>query len=232
MEQVKGRISERKIRLMILSGYLMLILLLLIGFSLARYQRTIKGRVTMPKAKSFQASLLLGGDPVDASLNLSGITPGDTLGTDGTSGYFLKFTVTNTGERQEDLSDLPLSYTIVVNTTDTLPLDMAIKDSDGTVYRSKCTLLEGAVYRFYDADGKEKKFTIDEETAAQKEYTLYMGWTDTAGSNGQTYRGDESLGKEVELLEIRAAISAQPMDPIRYRNEDLIVPAPNQSEAP
>lgn len=206
----------------IVIGYLILAILLILLFTLAKYTKNLDGETYIPQAQGFTATLALG-DENGLSATVDDLLPGTT------SAETMEFNVSNYQILSDEtilLTESTLKYSVTVFTAGNLPLDLHLSilgDSNQVVatyeglrmLNVSDTLGDGYQYTFYDENGLVAKFdmgNISEETEKfQLEFTWASDTTEidtTTGYNTTMEYSAESYQKEIELIEIRAVIEA------------------------
>ena len=241
----------------IICGYLLVFALLLSYVTWARYQRVIEGRIKFPEAKGFTASMEVGGalDVTSQLSNLLPSTKGDT--TDKYLDFIVRNSSLSAGEDGADagtriVSETALEFTICVYSTGNLPLELRMVELDGdspvgqiytawrTLAASDKTWGERYLYHFpvAAASGRgtvEQRFTLDAGEEKQRTFRIYFDWA--SGEDALSQPGDlqgqpadfvsEVYKKEVELMEIRSVVSAQPETPSYDTVPTVAVPGGN-----
>lgn len=221
-DTVRNDADSKKKTAFILMCYGIVAILLILLFTWAKYVKDLSGVTNIPEVAGFTASISLGNDASVVSTALNGLLPGSSSETDE---EVINFRINNyytISGADSVVSDLPLEYNITVYTTGNLPIDIyliaydtaeAADTSDTTeiayttytcermLYNSE-SLGNGYKYTFYNSDGYEATFELDgdaEETAA---FALGYEWQTATGYVS------ENMQKEIELLEIRAVVTA------------------------
>lgn len=219
-DTVRNDADSNKKTAFILMCYGIVAILLILLFTWAKYVKDLSGVTNIPEVAGFTASISLGNDASVVSTALNGLLPGSSSETDE---EVINFEINNyytVSGTEPVVSDLPLEYNITVYTTGNLPIDIyliAYDDTAGSTDTSEITyttytcermlynsesLGDGYKYTFYTSDGYEATFKLDgdaEETAA---FALGYEWQTATGYVS------ENMQKEIELLEIRAVVSA------------------------
>lgn len=162
--------KDRKKTLFMIMCYLLVCVMMVGNFSLARYKKEIEAEILMPQASNFQASMEL--SPVSESLGykvtMTGMMPGKTAeykynhSTDTTNPETasMKFTVMNyasvtgTSGTTTEVSETPLDYNIRVYGERHIPLSLVLchkpqGSNETEVYKSVCRKTNtGYVYTF------------------------------------------------------------------------------------
>ena len=223
--------KDRKKMLFLIMCYLLVCLMMIGNFSLARYKKDIKAEALLPKASNFQGSMAL--SPISSDVNLdykftmTGLMPGKTakIKKDNNEAASLKFTVKNyanvdTSGVPTDVSQTPLAYNIRVYGERHIPLSLLLVHG-GKEYPSTCKInSSGYVYTFeIKADGAKEAdevvFDMIGDAPETDEFVVYIGWTDA--NEWQKLEGyikdfqiksydSNHYEKEVENLEFRAIV--------------------------
>lgn len=193
--------------------YVVVIILLSLLFTWAKYVQDISGETLIPEAKGFMASIYLGDESVEVfSTTLEGLLPGSSSENDG---QMIEFVISNSDETGTVISEIPIEYKISVYTTGNIPMDLNLVsiDEDGTeiTYEGQRVawvsenLGDGYKYDFYitsDAGDLEAEFALDGIELNEQQFELHYSWSSQDGYVS------ENMQKEIELLEIRAVVTS------------------------
>lgn len=212
--------QKNKKILFISACYLLLAVLLVVLFTLAKYIKVVEGETYLPEVKTFTASIELGGSSVVTGTTVENLLTGyDVSYENGMS-----FTVYNTDDADK-LTQTGISYTIKVFSEGNLPLEISLfvedENKDMTEYigyrslASTDTLGDGYQYDFYSLDGELAQFQMGNDETESQAFILGFGWSEdvvyTDNSSTEIYPGVISshgdYEKEIDLIEIRAIVT-------------------------
>lgn len=190
--------------------YIIVVILLILLFTWAKYVKDISGVTNMPEAKGFMASIQLGSDTSEViSITLEDLLPGSSSDIDGNA---VEFMVTNADEDEVVISDMPLEYKISVYTTGNIPLGLNLvcidEDGNEVVYEGERVIWtsenlgEGYKYDFYTTEDLITEFRLDGAVLDTQQFELQYTWL-----SGEGYVS-ENMQKEIELIEIRAVVTS------------------------
>lgn len=208
--------SQNKKILFIVGGYIVVAILFILLFTVAKYTKDLDGETFIPQAKGFAATLELG-DENGLSKTVGDLLP-DTTATEKVAFQVSNYEAENLSEGNptaQNPSESKLEYTITVLTAGNLPLDMDLiqvnEDGTETTYTGlrmlnvSDTLGEGYRYTFYDDDDLEAKFNMNNTSIETEKFQLKFHWK---SNTTEVQYSAESYQREIELLEIRTVVEA------------------------
>ena len=220
----------------VILAFLLVLGMLLLLISFAKYRKKINGEIRMPEAMKIQATLVLDKNLsameslASNSTYLADLQPGDEVRNylaENDSDHKIVVTITNHGvvegsEESDERTELKLRYKLYLEGTDHLPLEFIMVDEQGQKYIAKKT---GSRYCFYPlntnngtetVETTEAEFTIAETEDIAQIYTIYVGWNNRVSGNGDAAKllsaqklTNADYRKEVEMLTLRAEIVAE-----------------------
>ena len=220
----------------VILAFLLVLGMLLLLISFAKYRKKINGEIRMPEAMKIQATLTLDKnlsaiESQNLTTYLANLQPGDNardfLEDSEDTGHKIVVTITNHGlvgesATQDERTELTLHYKLYVDTTDHLPLEFIMVDGQGQKYIAKKT---GSRYCFYPlnidngtetVETTEAEFTIAETEVIAQSYTIYVGWNNRVSGADDAEKllsaqkfTNADYRKEVEMLTLRAEIVAE-----------------------
>ena len=221
--------TEKLKKIMIISGtYLVLMTVLLIGVSTAKYT---DARITYSSFGTADFNVVLLGTAEDGTAAQEGTVKqfGRTLlaaqykpgmvftgNSETNTAKLYSFTVANSTE-EDNVSDVGVMYNVVLRTTKNLPLSYKLlQDTDGTVYQTDpvCTVLpkDENGLQWYEwtfrapetgqGDAGQPVFFLAGGAADSNNHTLVIEWPIVTGNAGID-TNSPVYQKEVELLEVR-----------------------------
>ena len=213
----------------VILAFLLVLGMLLLLISFAKYRKKINGEIRMPEAMKIQATLTLDKnlsaiESQNLTTYLADLQPGDEVRNylaKNDSDHKIVVTITNHGvvegsEESDERTELTLHYKLYVDTTDHLPLEFIMVDEQGQKYIAQKT---GSRYCFYPlntnngtetVETTEAEFTIAETEGIAQIYTIYVGWDNRVSEMDDAQKlTNADYRKEVEMLTLRAEIVAE-----------------------
>ena len=214
----------------VILAFLLVLGMLLLLISFAKYRKKINGEIRMPEAMKIQATLTLDKnlsaiESPNLTTYLADLQPGDEVRNylaKNDSDHKIVVTITNHGvvegsEESDERTELTLHYKLYVDTTDHLPLEFIMVDEQGQKYIAQKT---GSRYCFYPlntnngtetVETTEAEFTIAETEGIAQIYTIYVGWDNRVSGMDDAAQEltNADYRKEVEMLTLRAEIVAE-----------------------
>ena len=219
----------------VILAFLLVLGMLLLLISFAKYRKKINGEIRMPEAMKIQATLVLDKNLsameslASNSTYLADLQPGDEVRNylaENDSDHKIVVTITNHGvvegsEESDERTELKLRYKLYLEGTDHLPLEFILVDEQDNRYIAKKTTERYHFYPLTNANGvetvgdTEAEFTIAETGDITQIYTIYVGWDNhVSGADAEAKllsaqeRTSTDYRKEVEMLTLRAEIVA------------------------
>ena len=218
----------------VILAFLLVLGMLFLLISFAKYRKKIDGEIRMPEAKMIQATLSLDKDlaamNLASSTYLADLQPGDEVRDfleNEDVDHRIVVTITNhglvgTSTTLDERTELKLRYKLYLEGTDHLPLEFIMVDEQGQKYIAKKT---GSRYCFYPlntnngtetVETTEAEFTIAETEDIAQIYTIYVGWNNRVSGADDAAKllcaqelTNADYRKEVEMLTLRAEIVAE-----------------------
>jgi len=215
--------KDRRKTLFMIMCYLLVCVMIVANFSLARYKKEIEADVLMPAASNFRGSMALD-ETLAYETTMTELMPGVTaqLKEENELPPSLKFTVMNYETEDgttKTVSETPLNYNIRVYGERHIPLSLVLCHGD-QAYPATCKKSnDGYVYTFETkaagaTEADEVVFDMTGVTEETDEFTVYVGWAEEdewtrLDKNVKTaipVYDSHHYEKEVEHLEFRAIV--------------------------
>ena len=220
-------------KLFVALAFLLVLGMLFLLISFAKYRKKINGEIHMPEAKMIQATLSLDKDlatmNLASSTYLADLQPGDEVRDfleNEDVDHRIVVTITNhglvgTSTTLDERTELTLHYKLYLNSTDHLPLEFIMVDDNEQRYIAKKANNANSRYHFYPLNSNgsteetEAEFTINKAEEIVQTYYLYMGWDNNISGSTDEEKllsaqelTNADYRKEVEMLTLRAEIVA------------------------